>query len=147
MTPIKDIWRKALTLAVAGGAAFWLANLAISLTPIAAEYRAALHISYLPMLIEALAGGLIVGFPVGYILLRYFDRIPTTSPIFKSLILAFAALGIIEAFTVLISLDDSPIFFFLLVGAGINVLRFLALGIAIGYLCKKITLRSEVNEN
>ena len=48
-------------LTVAGGLAFWLANLAISWTPIAADYRAALSISYFPMLLEALLGGPING--------------------------------------------------------------------------------------
>lgn len=49
-------------LAIAGGLAFWLANFAISRSPIAAEYRAALSISYFPMLLESLIGGLIIGF-------------------------------------------------------------------------------------
>ena len=62
----KEIWRKASILAVAGGFAFWLANFAISRTPIAAEYRAALSISYYPMLLESLIGGLIIGFCVSY---------------------------------------------------------------------------------
>jgi len=46
-----------LVLAVGGALGFWLANFAISLTPLAADYRAALSIAYLPMLLEALAGG------------------------------------------------------------------------------------------
>jgi len=54
----KGIWRKAFILAVAGGLAFWLANFAISRTPIAAEYRTALSISYFQMLLESLLGGL-----------------------------------------------------------------------------------------
>lgn len=46
---------KLYKLTIGGGVAFWAANLAISRTPIAAEYRAALSISYLPMaLVEAL---------------------------------------------------------------------------------------------
>ena len=40
--------RKLFKLTIVGGAAFWATNFAISLTPIAAEYRAALSISYLP---------------------------------------------------------------------------------------------------
>ena len=60
-------------LSVAGGLGFWVANFAISLTPIAAEYRAALSISYFPMLLEALIGGLVIGFCVSYSLLRLFD--------------------------------------------------------------------------
>jgi hypothetical protein len=83
----KEIWRKALVLAIAGGLGFWVANFAISRTPIAAEYRAALSISYLPMLLESLLGGLIIGFCVSYFMLRFFDRIPTRNPVLKSLIL------------------------------------------------------------
>jgi hypothetical protein len=134
MTRSKEIWRKTLILAIAGGAAFWVANLAISLTLIAAEYRAALSISYLPMLLEALVGGLIIGSCVSYFLLRYYDEIPTTSPIFKSVILSFAALCIIEAFLILVNLNNASVYRFLLFGAGMNVPRFLALGIVIGYL-------------
>ncbi|BAI60500.1 hypothetical protein MCP_0428 [Methanocella paludicola SANAE] len=137
MTRSKEIWRKAFILAIAGGAAFWVANLAISLTPIAAEYRAALSISYLPMLLEALVGGLIIGFCISYFLLRYFDKIPTMSPIFKSVILSFAALCIIEAFTIFVNLNNAPVYLFLLIGAGMNVPRFLALGLVIGYLYKR----------
>jgi hypothetical protein len=83
----KEIWRKALVLAIAGGLGFWVANFAISRTPIAAEYRAALTISYLPMLLESLLGGLIIGFCISYFMLRFFDRIPTRNPVLKSLIL------------------------------------------------------------
>jgi hypothetical protein len=81
MTQSKGIWRKASILAMGGGLGFWVANFAISLTPIAAEYRAVLSISYLPMLLEALFGGLIIGFCVSYFLLRFFDNIPTKNPI------------------------------------------------------------------
>ena len=135
MTLSQEIWRKALTLALAGGTAFWVANFAISLTPIAAEYRAALSISYFPMLLEALAGGLIIAFCVSYFLLGYFDRIPTKSSILKALILTFAALCLIEAFTFIVNLDNISVYLF--IGAGMNVPRFLALGIAIGHLYKR----------
>jgi hypothetical protein len=88
MTQSKVNWRKALVLALVGGLGFWVANLAISLTHIAAEYRAALSISYFPMLLESLIGGLIIGFCVSYFLLRFFDKIPTKDPILKSVILS-----------------------------------------------------------
>ena len=48
-------------LTLVGGLAFWLANFAISRTAIAADYRAAMSISYYPMLLESLIGGLIIG--------------------------------------------------------------------------------------
>jgi hypothetical protein len=137
----KQIWRKTLTLAVAGGAGFWVANFAISRTPIAAEYRAALSISYLPMLLESLLGGLIIGFCVSYFMLRFFDRIPTRNPVLKSLILSFIVLVFV---TVLIEAPSSfltpgtDVLRYFIIGAIFNVIRIFALGIVIGYLYEKL---------
>ena len=127
-------------LAIAGGLGFWIANFAISLTPIAAEYRAALSISYFPMLLESLLGGLIIGFCVSYFLLRFFDKLPTQDPISKSVILTFIVLIIV---TILIGgpssfLATSDVLRYFLIGTIFNVLRFLALGIGIGYLYKRL---------
>jgi NhaP-type Na+/H+ and K+/H+ antiporter len=144
MTESIQIWRKASILAIGGGVAFWVANFAISLTPIAAEYRAALSISYLPMLLEALVGGLILGFCVGYFLLRFFDRIPTQNPILKSAILSFVFLIIV---TMLIEVPakslttTSDALRYFLIGTIFNGLRILALGIAIGYLYGRLNGR------
>jgi branched-subunit amino acid ABC-type transport system permease component len=128
--------KKLFILTIGGGAAFWLANFAISRTPIAAEYRAALSISYFPMLIEASIGGLIIGLGVSYFLLRYFDRIPVKDPIIKSVILSLIVLLIVT-----ISIGNPSSFYgtsdalrYFLIGTIFNVLRILALGIAIGYL-------------
>ena len=128
-------------LAVAGGLGFWVANFAISLTPIAAEYRAALSISYLPMLVESLIAGLIIGFFVSYFLLRSFDKIPTKDPILKSVILSFIVLIIL---TMLIEVPSkflaptSDALRYFLIGTMFNVIRILALGMAIGYLYNKL---------
>ena len=140
-------------LAIVGGLAFWAANFAISLTPIAAEYRAALSISYLPMIVESVIGGLIIGFFVSYFLLHLFDKIPAGSPILKSLILSFIAL---VAATILLQgpasfLTPSDALRYFLIGTMFNVLRILALGITIGYLCGRwkrnpIPLRSPWGE-
>jgi len=48
----RGVWVPAL----AGASAFWVANLAISATPMAADYRAELSIPYIPMLVEAAIG-------------------------------------------------------------------------------------------
>jgi hypothetical protein len=131
-------------LTMAGGAAFWVANFAISRTPIAAEYRAALSISYYPMLIESLLGGLIIGFCVSYFLLRFFDKLPTRSPILKSVLLSFIILIIV---TILIEVPakfltpTSGTLRYFLIGALFNVIRIHALGIGIGYLYNKINER------
>ena len=124
---------RTLILAIGGGLAFWAANFATSLTPIAAEYRAALSISYVPMvLVESLLGGLIIGCFVSYSLVRVFDGVPSKNPIVKSVILSLVALLIIEAFSTLVNLNNLSSFD--LVGAIINLPRFLALAIVIGYL-------------
>jgi hypothetical protein len=140
MTQLKEIWRKALVLAVAGGLGFWVANFAISRTPIAAEYRAALSISYFPMLLESLVGGLIIGFFVSYFLLRFFNKIPTKNPILKSVILSFIviiATILLEVPASFLTTTSDALRYFL-IGAIFNVLRILALGIVIGYLYKRL---------
>ena len=141
MTQSKEIWRKVVILAVVGGLAFWVTNFAISRTPIAAEYRAALSISYFPMLLEALVGGLIIGFGVSYFLLRFFEKIPTKNPILKSVILSFIALIIVtillEVPSHFLTPNSDPMRYFL-IDALFNVLRILALGIVIGYLYKRL---------
>ena len=134
--PSKELYR----LTIGGGVAFWVATFAISRTPIAAEYRAALSISYIPMLLESLLGGLIIGFGVSYFLLRFFDRMPTKNPISKSLVLTFVVLVIV---TILIGgpssyLATSDVVRYFLIGTIFNVIRFLALGIGTGYLYDKL---------
>ncbi len=87
------------------------------------------------MLLESLMGGLIVGFCVSYFLLRFFDKIPTKNPVMKSVILTFLVLILV---TILIGgpsnfLATGNIFRYFLISTLINIIRFLALGIAIGY--------------
>jgi CBS-domain-containing membrane protein len=89
--------KKLIKLTVAGGAAFWIVDFAMSLSPISAEYMAAFSISSLPLaLVEALVGGLVIACFVSYFLLRFFDKIPTKHPILKALVLSFVALVFIE---------------------------------------------------
>ena len=141
MTRLKGIWARAFVLAIAGGLGFWAANFAISLTPIAAEYRAALSIPYLPMLLASLLGGLIIGFCVSYFLLRFFDRIPTKNPILKSVLLSLVVLIIVTILTegparLLTTTSHAPRYF--LIGTVFNVLRILALGVVVGHLYGKL---------
>jgi hypothetical protein len=101
---------KLYMLAAAGGAAFWITDFVMAVSPLAVAYKAAFSISSLPVaLVEALAGGLMIAFCVSYFLLRFFDRIPGKNPIHKALILSF-----------------------------MNVPRFLALGIVVGHLYDKL---------
>ena len=141
MTLSKNFWGRTAILTIAGGAAFWLSNFAISRTPIAAEYRAALSISYYPMLLEALIGGLIIAACVSYCLLRFFDRLPTKNPILKSVILSFIVLVLV---TLTIGgpssfLATGNILRYFLIGTVFNVIRFLALGIGVGYGYGKVS--------
>ena len=139
MKNLKGIWKKAFILALVGGLAFWLANFAISRTPIAAEYRAAMSISYFPMLLEAVIGGLMIGLWVGYPLLRFFERIPVKDPILKSVLLSSMVLVLV---TILLGGPSSfyatnNVLRYFIIGTIFNVIRILALGIAIGYVYKR----------
>jgi CBS-domain-containing membrane protein len=129
--------KKLIKLTVAGGVAFWVVDLAMSLSPISAEYMAAFSISSLPLaLVEALVGGMIIACFVSYFLLRFFDKIPTKNPTLKSLILSFAALAILEVLSTFG--NPSNAYVYLLVDTVMNIPRILALGIVIGYLYKKL---------
>jgi hypothetical protein len=135
----KGIWKKAFMLTLVGGLAFWLANFAISRTAIAAEYRTAMSISYFPMLLESLIGGLIIGLWVSYLLLRFFDKIPVKDPILKSFFLSSIVLVIV---TILLGgpssfYATSNVLRYFIIGTVFNVIRITALGIAIGYVCKR----------
>jgi hypothetical protein len=107
-------------------------------SPIAAEYRAAFSISYLPnALLEALAGGLIIGCCVSFFLLRFFDKIPTKYPILKALLLSFVAMLMIEVLSTLAHPNNASVY--LLIDTEMNGPRFLALGMVVGHLYKKLT--------
>jgi hypothetical protein len=132
----KGILKKLLVLTLVGSLAFWFANFAISRTAIAAEYRAAMSISYYPMLLESLIGGLIIGLWVSYPLLRFYNRIPAKDPILKSLILSLAVLLIV---TILLGGPSSffatnNVLRYFIMSTIFNVIRITALGIAIGYV-------------
>jgi hypothetical protein len=135
----EGILKKVLVLTLVGGLAFWLANFAISRTAIAADYRAAMSISYYPMLLESLIGGLIIGLWVSLPLVRFFDRIPAKDPMLKSVLLSSLVLVIVT-----VVLGGPSSFFatgnvlrYFIIGTVFNVIRITALSIAIGFVCKK----------
>jgi uncharacterized protein YacL len=137
------------TLTIAGGVAFWAANFATSLLPVAAEYRAASSIAYLPMvLVESLVAGLIVGLVVSFLLLRLYDGLPTESPILKATLLSFVALVVLTIVTWaagrLGAPSDASRYF--LVGTLLNIPRFLALGIAVGYFHERSATKPRPTE-
>ena len=130
-----EFYKKLFKLTIVGGLAFWATTIAFSLLPIAGEFRAEVSISYVQVvLVQSLIFGLIIECLVSYGLLRFFDKIPTKNPILKSEILSLVAL--IIALTVLgvaasRASDALQVF---LIGAMLNVPRFLVPGIVIGYL-------------
>jgi hypothetical protein len=128
---------KLFMLAAAGGAAFWITDFVMAVSPLAVAYKAAFSISSLPVaLVEALAGGLMIGGCVSYFLLRFFEKIPTQNPILKALILSFVAMLMIEVLSTLINPSNASVY--LLIDTVMNVPRFLALGIVVGHLYDKL---------
>ena len=77
-----------------------------------------------------------IGCCVSYFLLRFFDKLPAKTPIPKALILSFVALFIIEVLSTVI--DPSNASVYLLIDTGMNVPRFLALGMVIGHLYDRL---------
>ena len=134
-----EFYKKLFKLTIGGGVVFWTITFAFSLLPIAAEFRAALSISYVQMiLVESLLGGMIISCCLSFFLLRFFDKIPTKNPILKSALLGFAALCIVLILVyVAASRTDDTLNIFL-IGAVGNIPRFLFVGIVIGYLYKRL---------
>jgi NhaP-type Na+/H+ or K+/H+ antiporter len=90
------------------------------------------------MLVESLVGGLVIGLGVSYFLFRFFDRIPANDPIIESAIISFIVLVIV---TIVIGRPSNfsatgDVSRYFLIGTTFNFIRILALGIAIGYVCR-----------
>ena len=132
-----EFYKKLFKLTGAGCAAFWITDFVLSVSPIAAKYKAAFSISSLPLaLVQALVGGLIIACCVSFFLLHFFDRIPGKKPITKALILGLGAMILIEILSTLG--DPSHAFVYLLLDTGMNLPRFLALGLVVGLLYDKL---------
>lgn len=130
-----------LKLTIEGGVVFWLTSIATSLLPIAAEYRAAFsNWSMQTVWIGSLFMGMMIGCCVSYLFLRFFEKIPAKGPILKSVIVSFIALAIaILLFDVpMILQDPGASLYYLLIGIIFNTVRFLFLGIAVGYLYRRL---------
>jgi hypothetical protein len=138
MAQSKDVWRKIVVLAVVGGLTFWAISIATSLLPFTVDYRVA-RWSAETVWVGSLPAGLVIGFFVSFFLVRFFGKIPTKNPILKSVILSIIALVIgsilLEAPA---SLGTSDALYYFLFGTILNVPRFLFVGVAIGYLYKRL---------
>ncbi|MCX6029541.1 MAG: hypothetical protein NT169_09605 [Chloroflexi bacterium] len=126
-------------LTIGGGLAFWAFTVAFSLLPMMAEFRAAFSIPYISgAIVDPLFGGLIISCCVSYFLLRFFDKIPTKNPILKSVILSFVALGINFILLGVAASRTSDALHVFLIGAMLNIPRYLFLGVVIGHLYDKL---------
>ena len=132
---------KLFKLTIAGGAAFWGTSIVTSLLPIAAKYRAAFsNWSIQTVWVGSLIAGLMIGCCVSYLLVAVFPKIPTKSPVLKSVIISSIALvlAIILNDVPLILHAPSDALYYFFIGVGFNAARFLFLGIAVGYLYEKL---------
>ncbi|WP_296665322.1 hypothetical protein [Demequina sp.] len=138
-------WAAVAILTLAGATAFWLANFAISLTPIAAEYRAGLSIAYLPMLLEALVGGLILGCGMSVVLIRFPSRVAGRDPFTKAMVLSAVVLVIVTVAVetpAKLSGGVSEPLRYLVIGTAFNAIRIGAMGVAVGSLARRRTTRA-----
>lgn len=129
-------------LTVAGGLAFWATTIALSLLPIAADYRAALSLSYFQtVFVDALLAGLVIGCCISFVLLRFFAKIPTKNTILKSEILSIVVLviALISVQVAASRLGPGEALHVFLIGAALNVPRFLVLGYVVGYLYRRLS--------
>ena len=133
--------KKLFILTIGGGVVFWVTTIAISLLPIAAEYRSAFSKANIQTVwVGSLLAGVIIGCCVSYALLRFFDKIPTKNPILKSVIISLIAL-VIATILILVPqsfLGQRDILHYFLIGIMLDAPRFLFLGIVIGYLYDKL---------
>jgi hypothetical protein len=137
-TSRSKFYKKLFKLTIGGGVAFWATTIAFSLLPIAGEFRAEVSISYIQVvLVQSLLFGLIIECCVSYSLLRFFDKIPIKNPILKSEILSFVALVIALIVLQVAAIRTTDALHVFLIGAVLNVPRFLFPGIVIGYLYER----------
>ncbi len=137
-------------LTIGGGIVFWLTTIAISLLPIAAEYRSAFSKANIQTVwVASLPAGLIIGCCVSYSLLRFFDKIPTKDPILKSAIISLIALVIMTILNLIPHgfLGQRDVLHYFLIGIILDAPRFLFLGIGTGYLYRRLFKGSDPSAN
>jgi hypothetical protein len=136
-----EFYKKLGKLTLVGGIVFWITTIATSLLPLAAEYRAAYsNWSIEAVWVDSLLAGMIIGCCVSYCLLRFSKKIPAKDPVLKSVILSSIAL------VIAIILIDVPgtflgpgaALYYFLIGVIFNAVRFLFLGLGIGYIYKRL---------
>jgi len=134
--------KKLFLLTITGGIVFWITTFVTSLLPIAAAYRAAYsNWSIQTVWVGSIFAGLLFSCCVSFFYLRFFEKIPTKSPVSKSVILSLIALVIaiiLIDVPMILNNTSAPLYYFF-TGVMFNAVRFLLLGIAIGYVFKRLT--------
>ena len=147
MMPL-GILKELSLLTLAGCLAFLAATFVFSRLPVAHEYREALSIDYVSgVLIGPFFGGLAIAGLTSFFLLRFCKKLPTHAPILKSTLLSVGAL-LIATPVMLSSVSGvgAGALSYFMIGAMLNVPRFLALGIAVGYLYGRLHRSDAVEE-
>jgi hypothetical protein len=142
--------KKLYKLTIGGGVVFWVTTIAISLLPIAAEYRSVFSkASIQTVWVASLPAGLIIGCCASYSLLRFFDKIPTKKPILKSVIISLIALVFMTVLNLAPHsfLGQRDVLHYFLIGIMLDAPRFLFLGIVIGYLYLRLCKGSDPSVN
>jgi hypothetical protein len=142
--------KKLFILTLGGGVAFWLTTIAISLLPIAAEYRSAFSKADIQTVwFASLPAGLMIGFCISYALLRFFDKLPTKDPILRSVSISLIALVIMTILNLVphVFLGQRDALHYFLIGILLDTPRFLLLGIAIGCLHRRLCKASDPSAN
>ncbi len=142
--------KKLFILTIGGGVVFWVTTIAISLLPVAAEYRSAFSKANIQTVwVASLPAGLIIGCCVSYSLLRFFDKILTKNPILKPVIISLIALVIITILNLVPHsyLGQRDVMQYFFIGIMLDAPRFLFLGIVIGYLYRRLFKGSDLSVN
>lgn len=137
MQATREFSKRLLLMAAMGGTAFWITDFIMAVSPIAASYQAAFSFTSLMIaLMEAFVGGLIIALCVSYLLLRFYSQVTGKKPIVKAMILGFMVMLCIEVVSTLINPAQAAVY--LLRDTGMNMPRFLALGLILGILYDKL---------
>ena len=129
-------------LTIAGGIVFWLATFATSLLPLAAAYRAAYsNWSIQTVWVGSVFAGMLFSCCVSYFYLHFYDKIPTKSPVLKSLFVSTVALviAILIIDVPMVLQSEKIVLHYFFIGVLFNSVRFLLLGFAIGFVYKRLT--------
>ena len=133
--------RKLFLLTIVGGIVFWLATFVTSLLPIAAAYRAAYsNWSIQTVWVGSVFAGMLFSCCVSYFYLRFYDKIPTMSPVLKSLLVSTVALviAILIIDVPMVLQSEQFVLHYFFIGVLFNSVRFLLLGFAIGFVYKRL---------